>query len=39
VLGVPLLFNLYTNPRKDEEKIITDSWILGNVLSHGPGER
>jgi len=31
-LGVPLLFNLYTNPREDEEKVATDSWILGPVL-------
>jgi hypothetical protein len=28
-LGIPLLFNLYTNPREDEDKVITDSWIFG----------
>jgi arylsulfatase len=31
-LGIPLLFNLYTNPREDETKVITDSWIIGPVL-------
>jgi arylsulfatase len=31
-LGIPLLFNLYTNPREDEDKVITDSWIIGPVL-------
>jgi arylsulfatase len=31
-LGIPLLFNLYTNPREDEEKPATDTWILGPVL-------
>jgi arylsulfatase len=31
-LGIPLLFNLYTNPREDEEKIAHDSWIIGPVL-------
>jgi hypothetical protein len=29
---IPLLFNLYTNPREDTEKVITDSWISGPVL-------
>ena len=29
---MPLLFNLYTNPREDTEKVITDSWILGPIL-------
>ncbi len=27
-LGIPLLFNLYTNPREDEDKVITDSWVI-----------
>jgi hypothetical protein len=31
-LGIPLLFNLYTNPREDEDKVITDSLIFGPVL-------
>jgi arylsulfatase len=31
-LAIPLLFNLYTNPREDEDKVITDSWIFGPVL-------
>ncbi len=31
-LGIPLLFNLYTNPREDEEKTAHDSWIFGPVL-------
>jgi arylsulfatase len=31
-LGIPLLFNLYTNPREDEEKTAHDSWIIGPVL-------
>ena len=31
-LAIPLLFNLYTNPREDETKVITDSWIFGPVL-------
>ena len=31
-LGIPLLFNLYTNPREDEEKMVTDSWIIGPAL-------
>ena len=32
-LGVPLLFNLYTNPREEKEKVATDSWIIGPVLN------
>jgi arylsulfatase len=32
-LGLPLLFNLYTNPREDEDETITDSWVLGPVLA------
>ena len=31
-LGIPLLFNLYTNPREDEEKVATDTWIIGPAL-------
>jgi arylsulfatase len=31
-LGIPLLFNLYTNPREDEAKPSTESWIIGPVL-------
>jgi arylsulfatase len=31
-LGLPLLFNLYTNPREDEEKTAHDSWVFGPVL-------
>ena len=31
-LGIPLLFNLYTNPQENEDKVITDSWIFGPVL-------
>jgi arylsulfatase len=31
-LGIPLLFNLYTNPRENADKVITDSWIFGPVL-------
>jgi arylsulfatase A-like enzyme len=31
-LAIPLLFNLYTNPREEQDKQITDSWIFGPVL-------
>ena len=31
-LGVPLLFNLYTNPREDDDKPTTDSWVVGPML-------
>jgi arylsulfatase A-like enzyme len=31
-LPVPLLFNLYTNPQEDEEKPVTDTWVIGPVL-------
>jgi arylsulfatase len=31
-LPVPLLFNLYTNPREDEQKTSNDSWVVGPVL-------
>jgi len=31
-LGVPKLFNLYTNPREEDEKPSTDTWIIGPML-------
>jgi arylsulfatase A-like enzyme len=31
-LALPLLFNLYTNPREDEEKLAVASWVFGPVL-------
>ena len=31
-LGVPKLFNLYTNPQEDNEKPTVDSWVVGPVL-------
>jgi arylsulfatase len=31
-LGVPMLFNLYTNPQEDPDKPAIDSWIIGPVL-------
>jgi hypothetical protein len=31
-LAITLLINLYTNPREDQDKVITDSWIFGPVL-------
>ena len=31
-LSVPLLFNLYTNPREDEDKPALDTWVVGPVL-------
>jgi arylsulfatase len=31
-LGIPHLFNLYTNPREDEAKMAHDSWVVGPVL-------
>jgi hypothetical protein len=31
-LGIPLVFNLYTNPRKNEDMVSTDSWVIGPVL-------
>jgi arylsulfatase len=31
-LGIPLLFNLYTNPREDEDKTATDTWVVGPAL-------
>ena len=31
-LGVPLLFDLYTNPREDDNKPTVDSWVVGPML-------
>ena len=31
-LGVPKLFDLYANPREDDEKPSTDSWVVGPML-------
>jgi arylsulfatase len=31
-LSIPLLFNLYTNPREEQDKPAIDSWIIGPVL-------
>jgi arylsulfatase A-like enzyme len=31
-LAIPFLFNLYTNPREETDKQITDSWVIGPVL-------
>lgn len=31
-LALPWLFNLYTNPREDEDKLSVESWVLGPVL-------
>ena len=31
-LTVPFLFNLYTNPQKNEDKPALDSWVIGPVL-------
>lgn len=31
-LGVPMLFDLYANPREDEGKPSLDSWVVGPVL-------
>ena len=31
-LGVPKLFNLYTNPTEDVAKPTVESWIVGPVL-------
>jgi arylsulfatase len=31
-LGFPKLFNLYTNPREEDDKLSTDSWIIGPAL-------
>jgi hypothetical protein len=31
-LAVPKLFNLYTNPREEDDKIAHDSWVVGPIL-------
>jgi arylsulfatase len=31
-LGIPLMFNLYTNPREEDDKLSHDSWIIGPAL-------
>jgi arylsulfatase len=31
-LPVPLLLNLYTNPREDPDKPTVDGWVVGPVL-------
>ena len=31
-LAVPRLFNLYTNPREEDDKIAHDSWVVGPIL-------
>jgi arylsulfatase len=31
-LGIPMLLNLYTNPREDEVKPAHDTWVIGPVL-------
>ena len=31
-LGIPLLFNLYTNPREDEDKVTRDTWVISPAL-------
>jgi arylsulfatase len=31
-LGVPKIFNLYTNPQEDDAKPAVDSWVVGPVL-------
>ena len=31
-LPLPFLFNLYTNPREDEDKPALDTWVIGSVL-------
>ncbi|HKQ24906.1 MAG TPA: arylsulfatase [Burkholderiales bacterium] len=31
-LGVPMLFNLYTNPKEETDKIAHDSWVVGPML-------
>ena len=31
-LPIPLLFNLYINPREEEDKVAVESWIVGPVL-------
>jgi arylsulfatase len=31
-LGLPLIFNLYENPREDEEKVFAQTWVVGPIL-------
>jgi arylsulfatase len=31
-LGIPKLFNLYMNPREEDDKMTIDSWIIGPAL-------
>jgi arylsulfatase len=31
-LGIPLLFNLYTNPQENRDKTTLDSWVIGPAL-------
>ena len=31
-LGVPMVFNLYTNPQEITDKVSLDSWVVGPVL-------
>jgi arylsulfatase len=31
-LGIPMLFNLYTNPREEDDKLSHDSWVIGPAL-------
>jgi hypothetical protein len=31
-LAIPFLFNLHTNPREGQDKVITDSWVFGPIL-------
>jgi arylsulfatase len=31
-LALPLLINLYTNPKEDEDETTPDSWVIGPVL-------
>ncbi len=32
-LGIPYLFNLYTNPQEDRNKLALDSWVIGPALN------
>ena len=32
-----VLFHLYSNPREDQDKVITDSWVFGPVLGEFEG--
>lgn len=31
-LGVPRLIDLYVNPREEDDKLSTDSWVVGPML-------